>query len=113
MASRAFRMSEIESWPECLELLIEGEVDRFAAARLQDGLERAVDSDHLYVLVDLDRCDFIDVIAVKLLVVAHAQLSARHQEMLIFGATDQVRRAIEAVEAFDSRVLRTLADASA
>ncbi len=99
-------MTEIESWPECLEILIEGEVDRFAAIELENTLERAAESDHLFVLVDLDRCEFIDVVAVKLLVVAHAQVSSRGQKMLIFGAADQVRRSIEAVEAFDDRVLR-------
>jgi anti-anti-sigma regulatory factor len=67
---------------------------------------RAVESNHLYLLVDLDRCELIDVVAVKLLVVAHALLSAQGTEMLIFGATDRVRGAIEAVEAFDGRVLR-------
>jgi anti-anti-sigma factor len=106
MAPRTFRVTEIESWPECLELLIEGEVDRFAAAEFEETLERAVESNHLYVLVDLDRCELIDVVAVKLLVVAHALLSAQGTELLIFGATDQVRDAIDAVEAFDSRVLR-------
>jgi hypothetical protein len=53
MASRAFRVTEIESWPECLELLIEGEVDWFVAAEFEETLERAVESDHLYLLVDL------------------------------------------------------------
>ena len=86
MATRAYRVTEIESWPECLEL--------------------PIGSDHLYLLVDLDRCEFIDVVAVKLLVVAHALLSAQGTELLIFGATDQVRDAIEAVEASDRRVLR-------
>jgi anti-anti-sigma factor len=113
VAARAFRVTEIESWPECLEILIEGEVDRRAAEQLRDTLERAVDSDHLYLLIDLERCDFIDVVAVKLLVVAHAQASARGEELLIFGATERVRRAIEAVEAFDDRVLRTTAEPSA
>jgi anti-anti-sigma factor len=106
MESRAFRVTEIESWPECLELLIEGDLDLIAAAEFEATLERAVESDHLYVLIDLDRCEFIDVVAVKLLIVAQVRLSAQGTEVLIFGATDQVRGAIDAVEAFDSRVLR-------
>jgi anti-anti-sigma factor len=106
MGARAFRVTEIESWSECLELLVEGEVDRVAAARLEETLERALESDHLYVLVDLDRCELIDVVAVKLLVVAYALLSAQGAELLIFGASGPVRGAIEAVEAFDERVLR-------
>lgn len=106
MGARAFSVTEIESWPECLELLVEGEVDRIAAARIEETLLRAVEADHLYVLVDLDRCERLDVVAVKLLVVAHALLSAQGAELLIFGATGPVRGAIEAVEAFDGRVLR-------
>jgi anti-anti-sigma factor len=99
-------MTEIESWPECLELLVEGDLDLIAVAEFEETLERAVESDHLYVLVDLDRCEFIDVVAVKLLVLAHARLSAQGTELLIFGATDRVRGVIDAVEAFDGRVLR-------
>jgi anti-anti-sigma regulatory factor len=106
MAARAFRVTEVESWPECLEILVEGEVDRVAATALGGSLERAVESTHQYVVVDLERCELLDVVAVKLLVVAHAHLSAQGQEMLIFGAADRVRGAIEAVEAFDDRVLR-------
>ncbi len=104
----SFRLTEIESWPECLEILVEGEVDRPATARFEEALEGAVDSDHLYVLLDLDRCESIDLAAVKLLVLAHARLSDLGQEFMIFGATGGVRDAIEAVEAFDDRVLRTL-----
>jgi len=106
MAARAFRVTEVESWPECLEILVEGEVDGAAAADLEEALERAVGSDHQYVLVDLDRCELIDVVAVKLLVVVHAHLSSQGGELLIFGATERVRGAIEAVDAFDDRVLR-------
>jgi anti-anti-sigma factor len=109
-AARAFRLTEIESWPECLEILIEGEIDLLATEQLEDSLERAVESDRLYLLLDLERCEAIDLDAVKLLVVAHERLSDRGQELLIFGATDQVRRAIEAVEAFDDRVLRAGGD---
>jgi anti-anti-sigma factor len=106
MAARAFRVTEVESWPECLEILVEGKVDVLAAAELDEALERGVESDHQYVLVDLDRCELIDVVAVKLLVVAHSHLSSQGGELLIFGATERVRGAIEAVEAFDDRVLR-------
>jgi anti-anti-sigma factor len=102
---RPFRLNEIESWPECLELLIEGELDLAASEVLRDSLERALDSDHLYVIVDLERCESIDIVAVKLLVVAHAHHSSRGEEFLIFGATGPVRRKLEGIHAFDTRVL--------
>ena len=102
---RPFRLDEVESWPECLEILIEGELDLAASEILRDALERALDSDHLYVIVDLDRCEWIDIVAVKLLVVAHAHHSSRGEEFLIFGARGGVRRKIEGIHAFDDRVL--------
>jgi anti-anti-sigma regulatory factor len=104
---RPFRLDQVESWPECLEILIEGELDLPATEVLRDALERALDSDRLYVIVDLDRCEWIDIDAVKLLVVAHAHHSSRGEEFLIFGATDLVRRRIEGIHAFDDRVLLT------
>jgi anti-anti-sigma regulatory factor len=104
---RPFRLDEVESWPECLEILIEGELDLPACEILRDALERALDSDHLYVIVDLDRCQSIDIVAVKLLVVAWSHHSSRGEEFLIFGARGPVLRKIEGVHAFDDRVLLT------
>jgi anti-anti-sigma factor len=108
---RPFRLGEVESWPECLEILIEGELDLLASKILRDALERALDADRLYVIVDLDRCEWIDIVAVKLLVVAHAHHSSRGEEFLIFGATGLVRRRIEGVRAFDDRILLPTAGA--
>jgi anti-anti-sigma factor len=102
---RPFKLNEVESWPECLEILVEGEVDPAASEVLRDALERALDADHLYVIVDLDRCESIDIVAVKLLVVSYIHHSSRGEEFLIFGATGPVRRKIEGVNAFDDRVL--------
>jgi anti-anti-sigma factor len=102
---RPFKLDEVESWPECLEILIEGELDLLASEILRDALERALDADRLYVIVDLDRCEWIDIVAVKLLVVAHAHHSSRGEEFLIFGASGEVLRKIEGIHAFDDRVL--------
>jgi anti-anti-sigma factor len=104
-AVRPFKLTEVESWPEGLEILIEGELDAGSAEEFDQSLDRALDSAHLYVMIDLDRCEFIDVAVVKLLVVAQEQLLCRGHELLIFAATGQVRRMLEVVEAFDRRVL--------
>jgi anti-anti-sigma regulatory factor len=106
-AHRSFRLDEVESWPECLEILIEGQLDLPASEVLRDSLERALDSHHLYLIVDLDRCESIDIVAVKLLVVAWSHHSSRGEEFLIFGARGGVLRKIEGVHAFDDRVLLT------
>ncbi|HEX4016048.1 MAG TPA: hypothetical protein VHX15_04865, partial [Frankiaceae bacterium] len=48
-----------------------------------------------------DRCDFLDVVAIKQLVVARELLWAQHCEMLIFGARDEMRRRLETIGSFD------------
>jgi anti-anti-sigma regulatory factor len=98
---RSFRLSEIESWPECREVIVEGSVDFRVLDQFADCLERLPESDNDYVIVDLDRCEFLDVVAIKQLVVAREVLSAQRCEMLIFGARDQMRRRLETVGAFD------------
>ena len=57
-AMRPFRLSEESSWPECLENPDRGRARSRRRRRSREALGRAVDSDHLYVLVDLERCGF-------------------------------------------------------
>jgi anti-anti-sigma factor len=102
-------VSHVES-PGCQEVLLEGELDAGSIAEFEGALDRAVDSDHLHLLVDLGRCEFIDVAAVKLLVVTQEHLSGRGGELVIPGATGQVRRMLELVNAFDRRVLPAAVD---
>jgi anti-anti-sigma regulatory factor len=99
--SRPFRLREVESWRGCLEIIVEGGIDPGTAVKLEECLERVVDSDHEYVLIDLDRCGFIDVAAVKHLVLVRQFLSDRQAELLIFGAAGQVRALLEDVGALD------------
>jgi anti-anti-sigma regulatory factor len=96
--SRNHRRRKVES----------GATDEFEACLL-----RVVESDHDYVPIDLDRCDFIDVVAVKQLVLARERVSDQRREMLVFGAEGQVRRLLEDVGAFDcDPAPRSRADAS-
>jgi hypothetical protein len=52
---RPFRLDQVESWPECLEILIEGELDLPATEILRGTLERALDADRLFGATDLVR----------------------------------------------------------
>jgi anti-anti-sigma regulatory factor len=101
MPARPFRLSEVESWPECLEVIVEGSVDSRASDEFEASLRRVPESHHDYVLVDLDRCEFIDVVAVKQLVLARELLWAQQRELLVFGTVGQVQRLLEQVGAFD------------
>jgi anti-anti-sigma regulatory factor len=82
-------------------VIVEGTIGPRAGIEFEDRLERIVDSDHEYVLIDLHRCRSIDAVAVKQLVVARQLLSYRRREMLIFGAEGEVRGILEDVGAFD------------
>lgn len=95
------RVVELEIWSGCQELIVEGAIDSRTIGEFQDCLRRIVDSDHDLVLVDLDRCDFLDVAAVKQLVVARELLSCRRCEMLVFAPEGQARGLLQRVGAFD------------
>jgi anti-anti-sigma regulatory factor len=95
------RLHEVESWPECREVIVEGRLDAKASGRWDHCLRRIEDSDHDHVIIDLDRCESIDAAAVKRLVVVRELLSAESRELLVFGAVGEVRRKLEDIGAFD------------
>jgi anti-anti-sigma regulatory factor len=97
----ALRLHEVESWPECREVIVEGRLDAMASGRWNDCLRRIEDSDHDHVIIDLDRCESIDAAAVKRLVVVRELLWAESRELLVFGAVGEVRRRLEDIGAFD------------
>lgn len=99
--SRPFRLVEVESWPECREVIVEGRVERAVNAEFEACLLDALESDHDWVLFDFDRCEHLDVMAAKHLVVLRQRLSDQRRELRVFGATGQVRRILEDVGSFD------------
>jgi anti-anti-sigma regulatory factor len=100
---RTFRLLEVESWPECREVIVEGGVDRERVGEFDACLLRALEAHHDYLLIDFDRCESIDVMAVKQLVVARQRFSDQQRELLVFGAAGEVRSILERVGAFDCR----------
>jgi hypothetical protein len=113
VTARAFGLTEVGSPPQGLEILIEGDLELGAGAVCGNALERALDVDPRHVMVDLDRCGLIDPVSVKFRVVAREHLPCRREELLIFGATGQVGGALEAIGAFDDRVLISAGDPAA
>lgn len=99
--ARPFRLIEVESWPECREVIVEGRVGPEANAEFEACLLRALESDHDWVLFDFDRCEYLDLDAAKQLVVLWQRLSDQRRELLVFGAVGQVRRVLEGIGAFD------------
>ena len=50
---RPFRLVEIEPWPGCLEVIVEGGLGPRDVAEFEDCLLRFAESEHEHVLVDL------------------------------------------------------------
>jgi anti-anti-sigma factor len=86
-----FALSEREIWPACREIAIEGELDLAVSERLRVVLDRAV-AERQHVLIDLSRCDFLDVRALAVLIQADRDLRAHGRQLLLQGAHGQVRR---------------------
>jgi anti-anti-sigma factor len=88
---RAFKLIERQPAPDCLEILVEGELDLAVSERLRHALAKATAC--RCVVVDLEQCEFIDLSAVEILVEARVRArAAEGRELSIFGAKGQVRR---------------------
>jgi anti-sigma B factor antagonist len=76
---------------ERCELRLEGELDLWSVERLQAVLQR-VARDHNAIVVDLDRCNFVDSTGIALFLQVRRQLEAQGGRLVIYGCSDQVLR---------------------
>jgi anti-anti-sigma factor len=88
---RAFKLTEWQPSPGCLEILVEGELDLAVSAQLRRALTKAAAVAWRRVVVDLEECEFIDLSALEILIRARAR-APEGQELSIVGAKGQVRR---------------------
>jgi anti-anti-sigma regulatory factor len=100
---RPFRLTEIESWPECREVIVEGGVGPETIGEFEACLTRALESPHDLILIDLDRCEAIDVEGAKQLLITRQRLSDQRREMLLFGAEGKMREILERIGALEPR----------
>ncbi len=75
---------------------VEGELDLATVGGFQDALDRALQDDASPVLVDLERCGFIDSTGVRTLVSAHRALGGRDggKALAIVAGENEVRRVL-------------------
>lgn len=85
-----FSLSTHELWPGCLEIAIEGELDRSVIDRLQSVLDQAA-VERCNVLLDFTACDFIDAAALAVLVHSQQKLKEGRRQLLLHGSQGQVR----------------------
>ena len=101
-----FALSEKEVWPGCREIEIEGELDLAVSDRLNTAIERATKERH-HILVNLSRCEFIDVSALTVLVQGHRSLQEHGRQLLLCGVQGQVRRLLSITGVSETGLMAT------
>ncbi len=91
----SLRLLERDAGPGCREIVVEGELDRAVVGRLVAAIERAERLPS--VLIDLDRCAFIDVDATTAILSAHHRARGEHRRLAIRGAGGQTLRLLTAL----------------
>jgi anti-anti-sigma factor len=81
-------------------LEVEGELDLSTATQLEEPLEKAIESPHATVLIDLTACTFIDSTGIALIVRAWQRVDAAagnggEGSLVLCCQNEQVRRVLE------------------
>ena len=85
-------MTDVELAPGTREIVVAGELDLAVADQLKAALEEC--RGHSTVLINLDRCDFIDSTGIAVIVFAHQRLLESGGRVAVFAPNDQVQRVL-------------------
>lgn len=88
----SFELTINDPRPGCREIVVEGELDLAVAERMQAALDEAAGCE--LVLVNLERCEFLDSTGIALLVRAYQRAAEAGDRLAVFGPTDQVLRVL-------------------
>jgi anti-sigma B factor antagonist len=86
-----FNLTERDLHPGCREIQVTGELDLAVAPKLDEVLDGAVAGCET-VLIDLQRCEFIDSSGIAVILRAHNRMTEQGRRLAVFGPTDQVLR---------------------
>jgi anti-anti-sigma factor len=89
---QSFELRIDDPRPGCREITVEGELDLAVAERMRTALDEAADRE--LVLVNLERCEFIDSTGIALLVRAYQRAEEAGGRLAVVGPTDQVLRVL-------------------
>jgi anti-sigma B factor antagonist len=90
---RRFEIAERELAPDCLDIQVIGELDLAVSSRLDEALENAVAA-YLRVLIDLERCTFIDSSGIAVILRAHTRMTEQGRKLAVYAPADQVLRVL-------------------
>jgi anti-sigma B factor antagonist len=88
-----FEISESDPRPGCRVIQVIGELDLAVAGKLDERLDGAVDG-YERILIDLERCDFIDSSGIAVILRAHTRMSEQGRRLAVYGPSDQVLRVL-------------------
>jgi len=86
-----FNLSQRDLQPGCRDIQVIGELDLAVAGKLDEVLEGAVDGAEM-VLIDLQRCDFIDSSGLAVILRAQKRMVEQGRHLAVYGPSDQVLR---------------------
>lgn len=92
---REFRVELLRPSEDVAIVVAEGEIDIFTAARLQEALEKAIDSKTRRLIVDIASVPFIDSSGLSPLIVAFRRLQERGARLDIVGGQPAVMRVLK------------------
>ena len=90
---RSFKLAEFDRESGCREIRVQGELDLAVADRLQECLER-VGSGHVAILIDLERCEFIDSTGIALILRTHNLMAEQGRRLAVCAPSEQVLRVL-------------------
>ncbi|HEU4739911.1 MAG TPA: STAS domain-containing protein [Solirubrobacterales bacterium] len=88
-----FKVTTNDLRPGCRDIRIEGELDLAVAGQLDEVLTVAV-AECDFVLVGLDRCDFIDSSGIAVILRAHNRMQEGGRRLAVYAPSDQVLRVL-------------------
>ena len=89
---RTFRLTENELRPGCRQIEIEGDLDLAVADRLREAIDAS--SGYSQVLIDLERCEFLDSTGIAVIVQAYREMADSGRKLAICAPTGQVLRVL-------------------
>jgi anti-sigma B factor antagonist len=88
-----FKIEERDLGHDCRDIQVIGELDLAVADQLDERLEKAVAA-YERILIDLERCDFIDSSGISVILRAHHRMTESGRRLAVYGPNDQVLRVL-------------------
>jgi anti-anti-sigma factor len=93
ISMQRFKVTQRELQPGCRDIQVEGELDLAVSAELDEALGAAI-AECDRVLVNLQRCAFIDSSGIAVILRAHNRMKEEGRRLAVYAPVDQVLRVL-------------------